>query len=111
MGKTDNDVTICNRYKLYVDKAVKDEGTAGQGLVDCLNAGLSTKIRLALTQNIPGHAAVSVETRGNGTLILWTFSPVDQTAFAFEMTSAGAMGGRTPLAANQVQWVREQLGL
>lgn len=111
MRRTQNDETICHRYKLYVEDAQKKEAEAGRSLTSCLNEGLSSKIRLALSQNLPGHAAVSVESREDGSLILWTFSPVDQTAYAFELGADGTMVGKSPLAANQVQWVREQLGL
>jgi hypothetical protein len=111
LRRTKNDETICHRYKLYVEEAKKKEGGVGQKLADCLNAGLSVTLRGALTRELPGHAGVSVETRGDGTLILWTFSPVEQTAFALEVSSSGTAVGRAPLAANQVVWVRHQLGL
>ena len=111
LRRTQNDATICHRYQLYVDEAREKEAAAGGALADCLNAGLSTTIRMSLSKNLPGHAAVSVETRGDGTLVLWTFSPVDQTAFAYEMAPDGAAAGRSALAANQVTWVKQQLGL
>jgi hypothetical protein len=109
--RTDGDDTICHRYKLYVEEAQRKERSAGEGLCDCLNQHLSTAHRQALHQSLRGHAAVAVETRADGTLILWTFSPVHKTAFAFEVSPSGEAAGQTPLAANQVQWVRGQLGL
>ena len=111
LARTSGDKTICHRYGLYVDDAAKKEAAAAAKLADCLNAGLSVRLRQAVSTALPGHAAVSVETRADGTLILWTFAPTEQTAFALEVAADGQVTARTPLAANQVQWVREQLGL
>lgn len=109
--RTQNDDTICHRYKLKLDEAAAKEAGAGEALCACLNGGLSVTLRGALTAALPGHAAVPVETRADGALVLWTFSPVDKTAFAIDVSPDGNVTGRTPLAANQVQWVRQQLGL
>ena len=111
LRRTSGDEGICHRYKLYVEKSKGDENAVGQKLADCLNAGLSVTLRTALSRELPGHAAVSVETAARGNLVLWTFSPVEQTAFALEVSSSGGTANRSPLAANQVQWVRQQLGL
>ncbi|MEE8409729.1 MAG: hypothetical protein V3T05_09000, partial [Myxococcota bacterium] len=108
--RTSGDETICHRYKLYVEDAQKKEEKFGRALTSCLNGGLSTNLRRALADALPGHAAVSVETSAAGNPIFWTFSPVNQTSFAVEMSAEGREIGRTPLAANQVQWVRQQLG-
>ncbi len=108
--RTSGDEKICHRYKLYVEEAQGKEHAAGEKLAACLNVNLSTTLRGALKSELPGHAAVSVENRNDGTLILWTFSPVDQTSFALEISPDGKTSGKTALAANQVQWVREQLG-
>ena len=109
--RTSNDANVCDRYGMWVDDAKKKQASAGSELARCLNRELSTKLRVALEGALPGHAARAVETRPDGTLVLWTISPVDETAFALEVTSDGRAGGRTPLAANQVQWLRQQLGL
>ncbi|OGQ92098.1 MAG: hypothetical protein A2289_24160 [Deltaproteobacteria bacterium RIFOXYA12_FULL_58_15] len=110
LRRTKNDETICHRYKLYVEDAQKKESADGQKLGDCLNGGLSVTLRGALSRELPGHAAVSVETRADGAVVLWAFSPVAQTGFAVDVTSAGVVVARAPLAANQLQWLRQQLG-
>jgi hypothetical protein len=109
--RTSGDETICHRYKLYAEDAQKKEEAAGAKLVACLNAGLSSNLRRALDDALPGHAAISVETSANGNPILFTFSPVDQTGFSIEVAADGRVVGKTGLAANQVSWVRQQLGL
>jgi hypothetical protein len=111
LRRTSNDAKVCVRYKMYVDEATKKQAAAGAGLGRCLNKGLSTKLRQALDASRPGHAARPIETRPDGTLVLWTLSPVDDTAFALEVGPDGRAAGKTPLAANQVQWLRQQLGL
>jgi hypothetical protein len=111
LRRTSNDETICHRYKLYVDDARGKEDGAGQTLADCLNTGLSVTLRAALSRAVPGHAAVSVETRSDGSVVLWAFSPVSHTAFALAVSPSGRPVDRAPLAANQVQWLRQQLGL
>jgi hypothetical protein len=109
--RTEGDETICHRYTLYADDAKKKEDAAGSQLVACLNGGLSSNLRRALDATLPGHAAVSVETSAAGNPILFTFSPVDQTGFSVEVAGDGSLVSRTGLAANQVTWVRQQLGL
>lgn len=111
MSRTKRDETICHRYKLYVDEAAQKERAAATPLVACLNQGLSTPTRRVLGAELAGHAAVPVENRADGTLILWTYAPLDKTAFALEVGPDGASRSRSALAANQVQWVRQQLGL
>lgn len=111
LEKTDDDRGICHGYVLRAEEAGKKELEAGSSYSDCLNRGLSTAARGALVQVLTGHAAVAVENRGNGSLILWTYSPADQTAYVLEVDSSGMGSKRGPLAANQIQWVRSQLGL
>jgi len=111
LRRTKGDETICHRYKLYVDEAHGKEADASGKLAACLNQGLSVVLRRALTEKLPGHAAVSVESRDDGSVVLWAFSPVARTAFALEVGPDGAERSRTALAANQVDWLRGQLGL
>lgn len=109
--RTQGDEQVCHRYKLYVEEAEKNDAAAAGALARCLNAALPTALLRAVEQELPQHAAVPVESRGDGTRILWTLSPLDQTAFALEVSLQGSVVQRTPLAANQVAWMREQLGL
>lgn len=111
LSRTKGDEGVCHRYKLYVDEAQGKEQAAAMKFAACVNQGLSIVLRRALTESLAGHAAVSVESRGDGTVVLWAFSPVARTGFVLEVGPDGAERGRTPLAANQVQWVRQQLGL
>lgn len=109
--RTGGDETICHRYVLYVDEAKKKEADVARDLCKCLNGGLSATLRQALFGALPNHAGVAVETRADGTLILWAYAPLERTAFALEVAPDGAARGTTPLAANQVQWLKQQLGL
>lgn len=111
MSRTKRDEGVCHRYKLYVDEAAQKERQAATPLVACLNQGLSTPTRQVLGGELAGHAAVPVENRADGTLILWTYAPLDKTAYALEVGADGVVRGRSALAANQVQWVRQRLGL
>ncbi len=111
LQKTDGDRTICYGYVLRVDKAKKLELETGTRLGNCLNRELSATARSALGQVLPGHAAVVVENRDDGRLILWTFSPADNTAYVLEVDPEGQGLKQGALAANQVQWVRAQLGI
>lgn len=109
--RTSGDETICHRYGLYAEEAQDKEQAAGAKLVACLNAELSSNLRRTLYDALPGHAAVAVETSAAGNPILFTFSPVDQTGFSVEVGGDGSVLNKTGLAANQVTWVRQQLGL
>lgn len=109
--RTDNDAKVCVRYKMYVDEAQKAEAAASLQLADCLNAPLPTKWRAALQKLLPEHGATLVETRGNGGILLWTYGVGDGTAYALELAEDGHEAQRTPLVANQVPWIRQQLGL
>jgi len=111
MRRTNNDAKVCVRYKMWVDEGQKKQAAAGADLCACLNAGLASKLRNALTGALPGHAARPVETRPDGSVVLWTVSPVDEAAFALDVGTDGRAGQRVPLAANQVQWLKQQLGL
>lgn len=111
MRRTDNDETICHRYKLYVEEAAEKEEAAAAGLAECINASLGANIRVALGRELAGHSAVAIETKVDGTVVLWTFSPADSTSYAVEITATGELAAKTPLAANQVQWVRSKLAL
>jgi hypothetical protein len=111
MRRTSNDAKVCVRYRMWVDEGQKKQAAAGSELSACLNAGLASKLRNALTSALPGHAARAIETRPDGSIVLWTVSPVDETAFALEVGTDGRAGQRTPLAANQLQWLKQQLGL
>jgi hypothetical protein len=110
MRRSNNENT-CYRYKLYVEESDKKRGDGAAVLVRCLNRNLPTSVQLALAAQLPGHAGITVENRDDGTVIVWTLSPNDQTAFALEIDGAGKAVGQTALAANQAQWVREQFGL
>ncbi len=107
-GKPDN--TMCHRYTLYVEGAKTKDTEASDKLAQCLNGAHSTALREVLGRDAKGHAALAMETREDGTLIMWTFSPAEETAFALEVND-GTVATRSPLAANQVQWLRQRLGL
>jgi hypothetical protein len=109
--RTSGDANVCVRYELWVKDGQKKQSEAGAAIARCLNRSLSSRLRAALETALPGHAARAVETRPDGSLVLWTLSPLDRTAFALEVTPDGKPGERTPLAANQVQWLASQLGL
>jgi len=111
LRRTGDDETICHRYRLRHEEAEANEGDAGRDLVACLNAELALKIRDSLRRHIPGHAAVPVETRDGGNLLLFTYSPLEHTGFAYEMNPDGGMVGTTPLNAEQTTWIRQRLGL
>jgi hypothetical protein len=111
LDRTSNDAKVCVRYKMYVDEAKEKQSKAAAGLSRCLNRPLSTKLRQAVNTALPGYAARAIETRPDGTLVLWTLSPLDQTAFALEVGADGQPAAKSPLAANQVQWLKGQLGL
>ena len=111
LSRTGQDAKICVRYQMWVDEGQKKQTTAGADLSACLNQSLASKLRNALREALPGHAARVIETRPDGALVLWTVSPVDGAAFALEVGTDGRAGQRTPLAANQLQWLKEQLGL
>ena len=109
--RTDGDETICHGYVLKLEKAQKYELGDEASLVKCMNVSLASNLRRALTDAIPGHAAVSVESRSDGSVILWAYAPARKTAWAIEVTPAGRAGKKTALAPNQLTWLRQQLGL
>ncbi|HET6346622.1 MAG TPA: hypothetical protein VFH51_16940, partial [Myxococcota bacterium] len=111
LRRTSNDVTICHRYKLYVDEAQKKDAAAGAALASCVSEDVPVKWRGALGRALPGHAARLMENRADGSAILWTYGPADGTAFVLELAPDGHEVSRNPLAANQIGWLRQTLGL
>lgn len=103
--------TACHRYKLYLDEAKQGEQEAANALVRCVNQSLSTALLQVVEAQLPGHAAIPVETAAAGARIIWTYDPLAGEAYALRIGSGGNVEGKTPLAANQVTWLRERLGL
>jgi len=110
LRRTSGDAGICSRYKMYVDEAKTKLQSGAQPLVDCLNGSLALGLRQALAKDLPGHAGVFIENRGDGTASVWAFSPTADTAFAIEIAPDGTVAKRVPLDAGQVQWLRGRLG-
>lgn len=111
LRRTGNDEQVCVRYKMQVGEAATKQEGRGRALASCLNGGLGATLRAAVEAALPGHAARPIETRPDGNLLLWTVSPVASTAYALEIGPDGREIAKAPLAANQVQWLRQQLGL
>jgi hypothetical protein len=111
LRRTSGDEGICHRYKLYVDEAKTKEQAGAQPLIECLNRGLAMTLRQTLMTELAGHAGQAMENRADGTVVVWTYSPTENTAFVVEVALDGRVVSRNPLAANQVQWLRTQLGL
>ena len=60
---------------------------------------------------LPASVAVPLETRPDGSMLVWTYHLLDGTGVAVEVSAAGALGPKAPLAENQIAWVMDQLGL
>ncbi|MEZ4272546.1 MAG: hypothetical protein R3C68_14295 [Myxococcota bacterium] len=73
--------------------------------------GPSSKVRVTLNRGLSGHAARVIETHGTGSLLLWTFSPAEQTGYAAEIDPEGLLSNKEPLNAEQLAWIRGRLGL
>jgi hypothetical protein len=52
-----------------------------------------------------------MENRADGSAIVWAYAPADDTAFVLELAPDGHEVSRNPLAANQIQWLRQTWGL
>lgn len=111
MRRTKDDATVCHRYKLYVDKSRAQDAEVANDLAGCKNGGLAPRLRQSVAKALPGAAAVALETRGDGTVLVWAYRLLDGTGVAVEVSASGGVGPQAPLAENQIDWVREQLGL
>lgn len=109
--RTNGDETICHRYKLYVEDAKKEQEDAGTAFASCLNEGLPADLRSVLRDAAPTHGATVVENLDDGTWVVWAYSPVDKTGYVLQVAPDGTVRDKRALAANQVQWTREKLGL
>ncbi|MEO0815534.1 MAG: hypothetical protein AAFY60_21925, partial [Myxococcota bacterium] len=109
--RTEGDETICHRYKLYVEEAEAKQVKAGTGFASCLNNELPADLRSIMRDAAPTHGATVVENLDDGTRVLWAYSPVDKTGYVFQVATDGTIRDKRALAANQVQWTREKLGL
>lgn len=109
--RTDGDEDICIRYKLYVDEAQEKQRDRAARLAQCLNRPLEPSLQSVIRDKLPTHAALVVENRDDGTLIVWAYSPLESTSYALEIDPQGTLIDRSSLVGDQRAWLRSSLRL
>ena len=112
LSKTQGDETVCHGYQLRAQKGREGEVAAAGALARCFNTGLSSALQGIVAEALPGHAALVIETKTVQQVLVWTFSPLEHSAFSVVVDlGQGEALSPQPLDAQQTQWLRERLSL